>query len=236
MFLSEYLMDAMVNGREGGRIGNRHPYRAPQGAYPAQGDDEWIALSVADQAQWLALCNLMERGDLASDPRFGTLRGRQQNHDEIDDAISNWTRCSDKYDLMHRLQSVGIASGPVLSGKDVHFDPHYRSRNFLERVEFPEERDMGTRIIMGRPYRMSKTPLKVRGPAPMFGQDNRPLLEALLGKPRNRLLSGKSNPSSLRYQPQASPPRPWSRRNWWKENSWQSGIRNTGCVWDSEVR
>ena len=187
MFLSEYLMDAMVNGREGGRIGNRHPYRAPQGAYPAQGDDEWIALSVADQAQWLALCNLMERGDLASDPRFGTLRGRQQNHDEIDDAISHWTRCFEKYDLMHRLQSVGIASGPVLSGKDVHFDPHYRSRNFLERVEFPEERDMGTRIIMGRPYKMSKTPLKVRGPAPMFGQHNRPLLEALLGKPAEQV-------------------------------------------------
>ena len=34
MFLSEYLMDAMANGREGERIGNRHPYRAPQGAYP----------------------------------------------------------------------------------------------------------------------------------------------------------------------------------------------------------
>ena len=35
MFLSEYLMDATVNGHEGGRIGNRHPYRAPQGCYPA---------------------------------------------------------------------------------------------------------------------------------------------------------------------------------------------------------
>ena len=182
MFLSEYLMDAMVNGQEGGRIGNRHPYRAPQGAYPASGDDEWIALSVGDDEQWGALCYLMDREDLASDARLSTLRGRQVHHDEIDDAIANWTRWCDKYDLMHRLQGVGIASGPVLSGKDVHFDPHYRNRNFLERVEYPEDRDMGTRIIMGRPYRMSKTPLKVRGPAPMFGQDNKPLLEVLLGK------------------------------------------------------
>lgn len=182
MFLSEYLMDAMSNGREGGRIGNRHPYRAPQGAYPALGDDEWITLSVADNEQWRSLCHLIEREDLAVDPRLSDLRGRQEHHDEIDDAISHWTGSRDKYALMHRLQSVGIASGPVLSGKDVHFDPHFRSRNFLERVEFPEERGMGTRIIMGRPYQMSKTPLEVRGPAPKFGQDNRALVGALLGK------------------------------------------------------
>ena len=35
MFLSEYIMDAQVNGRDGTRIGNRHPQRAPQGCYPA---------------------------------------------------------------------------------------------------------------------------------------------------------------------------------------------------------
>ncbi len=182
MFLSEYLMDAMANGREGGRIGNRHPYRAPQGAYPALGSDAWITLSIADNEQWGTLCRLMEREDLAADLRLSTLRGRQECHDEIDRAIANWTGCYEKYELMHRLQGAGIAAGPVLSGKEVHFDPHYRSRNFLERVEYPQERGMGTRIIMGRPYRMSKTPLEVGGPAPTFGQDNRTLLEALLGK------------------------------------------------------
>ncbi len=185
MFLSEYLMDAVANGREGERIGNRHPYRAPQGAYPAAGDDEWITLSVADDDQWRALCRLMERDDLAADQGFATLRSRQERHDEIDGAIAGWTCRHDKYDLMHRLQAAGIASGPVLSGKDVHFDPHYRSRNFLERVEYPEESGLGTRILMGRPYQMSKTDLQIRGPAPKFGQSNRPLLEGLLGKPES---------------------------------------------------
>ena len=187
MFLSEYLMDAMANGREGERIGNRHPYRAPQGAYPAAGDDQWITLSVADDGQWQTLCRLMERDDLAGDAGLRTLADRQQRHDEIDAAIGEWTCLQDKYDLMHTLQGVGIASGPVLSGKEVHFDPHYRSRNFLERVEYPEERGMGTRIIMGRPYKLSKTPLEVRGPAPGFGQDNVDLLEALLGKPAEQV-------------------------------------------------
>ena len=83
---------------------------------------------------------------------------------------------------MHTLQAVGIASGPVLSGREVHFDPHYRSRNFLERVEYPPERGIGARYLMGRPYQLSQTPLQIRGPAPAFGQHNAALLAGLLGK------------------------------------------------------
>ena len=187
MFLSEYLMDAIVNGREGERIGNRHPYRAPQGAYPAAGHDQWITLSVADDEQWITLCRLIERDDLEGDVQLRTVQGRQQRHDEIDAVIAEWTGSQDKYDLMHQLQGLGIASGPVLSGKEVHFDPHYRQRNFLERVEYPEERRMGPRIIMGRPYKLSKTPLQVRGPAPTFGQDNHDLLERLLARPHDEV-------------------------------------------------
>ena len=183
MFLSEYLMDAIANGRPGQRIGNRHPWRAPQGAYPAAGHDQWLALSVADADQWQTLCRLMARPDLAQDAVLATLAGRQRRHDEIDAAISQWTQPQDKYALMHTLQAQGIAAGPVLSGKEVHFDPHYRSRNFLERVEYPPERGIGARFLMGRPYRMSKTPLSIRGPAPAFGQHNAALLEELLGIP-----------------------------------------------------
>jgi crotonobetainyl-CoA:carnitine CoA-transferase CaiB-like acyl-CoA transferase len=181
MFLSEYLMDAAVNGREGGRMGNRHPYRAPQGCYPAQGQDQWVVLSVGDDTQWQALCRLMEREELAQDPRFADALARQRHHDALDEILRAWTVNHDKYELMHRLQGAGIPAGPVLTGRDVHFDPHYRSRGFLERVTYPPQRQMGARIFMGRPYKLSQTPLQIRGPAPAFGQDNGPLLKELLG-------------------------------------------------------
>ena len=77
MFLSEYILDATANGREGGRIGNRHPWRAPQGCYPAAGDDQWITLSVGDDSQWRSLCEVMGQPELASDPRFASLLGRR---------------------------------------------------------------------------------------------------------------------------------------------------------------
>ena len=68
MFLSEYILDATANGREGGRIGNRHPWRAPQGCYPAAGDDQWITLSVGDDSQWRSLCEVMGQPELANGP------------------------------------------------------------------------------------------------------------------------------------------------------------------------
>ncbi len=181
LFTSEYIMDAIANGRDGSRIGNRHPYRAPQGCYPALGEDQWITLSVGSDEQWDALCCLMGREDLTGDSRFSGLLSRQANHDEIDRIISAWTANLDKYELMHLMQAEGIPSGPVLTGKDVHFDPHYRSRGFLERVTYPPERKIGARPFIGRPYKFSKSPLRIHGPAPAFGQDNEQVVRGLLG-------------------------------------------------------
>ena len=181
LFTSEYIMDAIANGREGGRIGNRHPTRAPQGCYRALGEDQWVTLSVGDDEQWRALCGLMGQEDLARDERFADVLLRQRNHDYLDEIISTWTSKLDKYELMHLMQRQGIPSGPVLTGKDVHFDPHYQSRGFLERVTYPPERDIGTRPFLGRPYKFSKSPLKIQGPSPTFGQHNQPLLQDLLG-------------------------------------------------------
>ena len=183
--ISEYLMDWTANGRLGERIGNRHPYRAPQGVYPAQGDalgdDNWVAISVSDDAQWAALCELMGQHELADDPRFRTVTARQQHHDELDAIIAEWTRQHDRYDIMEKLQARGIAASPVLDGRDMHLDPHFKARGFLEKVEFPEERQIGTRHLMGAPYKFSATPLSIKGPAPAFGHDNRWALAELLG-------------------------------------------------------
>lgn len=181
LFTSEYIMDAIANGREGGRIGNRHPTRAPQGCYRALGEDQWITLSVSDDQQWHALCGLMDRQDLEQDQRFADILARQRHHDDLDEIITVWTSGVDKYELMHLMQRQGIPSGPVLTGKDIHFDPQYQNRGFLERVTYPADRDIGTRPFIGRPYKFSKSPLRIHGPSPTFGQHNQPLLQDLLG-------------------------------------------------------
>ena len=41
--LGEYVVDYSVTGRVPGPLGNRHPHLVPQGVYPCQGDDMWVA-------------------------------------------------------------------------------------------------------------------------------------------------------------------------------------------------
>ena len=181
MGISESLMDYMANGRLGQRIGNRHPYRAPQGCYRTRGDDRWIVLSVGSDRQWQDLCWLMESPGLATDPRFDTLLSRLSNQDELDEIINGWAEGLDGYELMENLQSAGIPAAPVLDARDLHMDPHFKARGFLEMVEYPEEREIGDRPIIGRPYKFSKSPMGIKEPAPAFGQHNHRVLVELLG-------------------------------------------------------
>jgi len=178
---SEYIMDWLANGRRGGRIGNRHPWRAPQGCYPCAGEDRWCVISVGDDEEWAALCRVMGKPELATDPRFAGGLGRMKYHDEIDEIIREWTKNIDKFDVMEQLQGAGVPAGPVFDARDSNLDKHYWARGFLETVEFPEDRKMGKRAILGRPWSVSKTPVSVKGPAPKLGQHNREIVTGVLG-------------------------------------------------------
>jgi crotonobetainyl-CoA:carnitine CoA-transferase CaiB-like acyl-CoA transferase len=82
---------------------------------------------------------------------------------------------------MEALQAAGIPAGPVFNNRDTHLDPHLKARGFLEYVTFPESRGIGTRPFIGRPYKFSKSPVKIQGPAPVFGEHNVRILKDLLG-------------------------------------------------------
>lgn len=177
----EYILDWLANGRRGRRIGNRHPWLAPQGCYPCAGDDQWCVISVRDDEDWAALCCVMGRPELAQDPGHCSAEGRKERHDEIDEMIAGWTRTVGKFEAMERLQGAGVPAGAVFDARDTNLDRHYWSRGFLETVEFPEDRQIGRRVTMGRPWHLSKTPISVKGPGPGFGQHNRSVVRDILG-------------------------------------------------------
>ena len=105
MFISEYLLNAQLNGQEADRIGNKSPFRAPQNCYPTKGNDQWIAISVDSDEEWQTLCSLINKPAIAKDPKFIHLNDRIKNHNEIDVILSEWTQTQDKYDIMHLLNA-----------------------------------------------------------------------------------------------------------------------------------
>ncbi len=179
--VGEYILDWLSNGRRGERIGDRHPWLAPQGCYPCAGDDAWCVLSVRSDEEWLALCRAMEDDAMAADPALRTVAGRRERHDSIDQSIAAWMRSRSAQEAARVLQQAGLPAAQVKDARDLYFDPHLRARGFLERMPYPPERGMGTRVIMGRPWQYSSTPLRIPRPAPAFGEHNREVLQSVLG-------------------------------------------------------
>lgn len=179
--VSDSILDWTANGRLPERIGNRHRWLAPQGCYRCAGDDEWCVVSIHDDTEWAALCGVMEQPALADDPRFVTNEARMRNHDEADALIAAWMSGIPKMEAMHTLQAAGVRAGAVFNGRDMHLDTHAQARGMIEKVRFPPERRMGERLMIGRPWRLSRTPVHIQGPAPMLGEHNRDVIQGLLG-------------------------------------------------------
>jgi crotonobetainyl-CoA:carnitine CoA-transferase CaiB-like acyl-CoA transferase len=177
--LSQAVMDYSMNGRVQGSYGNRHPYRAPQGVYRCAGEDCWLALSCADDAEFVALCAVIGRPELAQDERFATLDARQKNHDELDAIVEAWTVDKDHYDAFHALQAAGVTASPVLTAAEVFNDPHLRARDDWQQVTHPAA---GTYWHLKSPiHHMSKTPLNIRKHASLLGEDNEYVYKQVCG-------------------------------------------------------
>jgi crotonobetainyl-CoA:carnitine CoA-transferase CaiB-like acyl-CoA transferase len=186
-FISEYLMDWIGNRRLPSRIGNRHPQYAPQGCYRTNEYDRWITISIVNTNQWKNLCEIMQRNDLFSDPRFIDNQSRIVNHDDLDTIISSFTKNFDRFELTERLQQSGIPSGPVFDVKDASLSKHNWERGFLEKVTGPPERGIGPRVLIARPWHLNKSNIKIKGYGPAFGDANFDILKNLLAKSDNTI-------------------------------------------------
>jgi formyl-CoA transferase len=68
-----------------------------------------------------------------------------------------------------RLQEHGVPSGPVHFVEELFEHPQVTSNDLVGEVEHPL---LGHMRMVGTPFQMSRTPLAIRGPSPVLGQDN----------------------------------------------------------------
>ncbi|HEU4758512.1 MAG TPA: CoA transferase, partial [Dehalococcoidia bacterium] len=173
------LMDYALNGRLPQRLGNRSPWYAPQGCYPCKGDDNWLVLTIRDDAEWQRFCDATGHAEWATDPRFVDVLGRFRHHDDLDGLIASWTREQDHVQAMHLLQKAAVIAAAVLNPKELLFDPHLRERGFFETIAQP---GVGPRPVPRQlGARFSAFDAATQRPAPKLGEHNREVLQGLLG-------------------------------------------------------
>ncbi len=177
-FMAPALLDYTANGTVQSRAGNDDRNYAPHGVYPAAGNDAWIAIATQTEAQWQALCRVIERPEWAADERFATVEGRRAHGGEIDAAISAWTSRHDAFGAESRLQQDKVPASAVRTMHQLYQDPQLLQREHFVDLEHPQH---GTTTVEGSRFKLSRTPAQVGGAAATLGRENQYVLEKILG-------------------------------------------------------
>ena len=177
---SEALIEFSAYGARLEREGNRSPAAAPQGLYPCAGHAAdaplWLALSVAADEQWKALCALMGRDYWSGDPALANLAGRRAAHDRLDRDLHSWIAARERDALVDELAAAGVPAAAVRDPRSAREHPQMRARGFFEPMAHPV---VGRHLVPGLPFRYAGIPNWVRHAAPTLGQHNREILSEL---------------------------------------------------------
>ena len=177
--LSEAMMDYIMNQRVHTRQGNRDIHgAAPCGCYRCQGEDNWVNITVTSEAEWYGFKKALVNPSWTEEERFSDVYKRWKNQDPLDKLVEEWTGEQDKYTVMNILQKEGVPAGPVLKAVDAYNDPHFQARGFFEKITHP---DAGTHLYPDATWKLSKTPINIRRPGIIFGEDNEYVYKHVLG-------------------------------------------------------
>jgi len=176
-FLAPELVEHQVNGAIPRRIGNDDPAMTPHGIFPTAGEDQWVAIACATDAQWKALAAAMGSSAPTGDD-LAALPGRQARKDELHARIAGWTSGRDRYELMAELQAAGIPAGAVQRSSDLLADPQLAHRRYFRPLQHPE---MGTVPYEGHQFRIAGYDNGPRFAAPCLGEHTWDVLTEVLG-------------------------------------------------------
>ena len=182
--IPEAVLEYTMNGREPTRMGNRSKSDAPQGVYRCSGDDQWVAITVGDDEQWRAMRKALGNPAWAEDKQLADSPGRLQNQDLLDKHITEWTKQHTHYEVMHKLQAVGVAAAPCLGVRELAEDPQIQALGWVVEMDHKE---VGRRKVAGLPARLSAIPEFAYGPAPLFGEHTEEVLCGLLGMSKDEI-------------------------------------------------
>ncbi len=150
------------------RTGNRHGglAEAPYNVYPAS--DGYIAIICVGDVHWRSLLEAMGRSDLATDPRFASLKDRVAHVDVVDALVGEWTAPQSKEVLFRHLMAHRVPCAPVRDLAEVVADPHLHERGFLQHQDHPE---LGPITVQGSPLRFHGDDARRLEPSHALGAD-----------------------------------------------------------------
>jgi crotonobetainyl-CoA:carnitine CoA-transferase CaiB-like acyl-CoA transferase len=140
-------------------------------------DGKHVVIGANGDSLFQRLMRAIGKPEMANDSRFANNAGRVQHEQEIDAAISAWTRANNSATVLQTLDDISVPGGPIYSVADMAADPHFNARGLFESVDVNGQ---PLKIPAITPF-LSETPGSTRTPGPSLGEHTDEVLSSMLG-------------------------------------------------------
>ncbi|SEO79041.1 Crotonobetainyl-CoA:carnitine CoA-transferase CaiB [Salinihabitans flavidus] len=124
--LANQAMNYLATGQSPVRQGNAHANIAPYQVLPVA--DGHIILAVGNDAQFQRLCAVLDRPDLATDPRFASNAERVANRDALTTALEATLTGWPSVDILAALETATVPAGPINTIAETFANPQIKAR------------------------------------------------------------------------------------------------------------
>lgn len=139
------------------------------------GDRQLFVAAVSDK-QWLILCELLDRPDLAADESLRTNTQRVANRPQLLERLGEIFRGCDYDQLTEKLERAGLPYAPIMSPDQLLDDVHLQQSGGLVPMKTD---DGGEAQVALLPILLNNRRLGVRHPLPAVGEHTEEVLAAL---------------------------------------------------------
>lgn len=148
---------------------------APNGVARCEDGYIYIYIAAAQEHQWTALVTMMGDPAWAHEPRFADRETRRKQSDELRERLEAWTGRLTVEQVFDLAETARLPFAPVSTVGSLINSAHLQARGFFVSFDQPGVARM---TVPGAPYRLSRTPWRLRRPAPRLGEHNAELLGA----------------------------------------------------------
>jgi formyl-CoA transferase len=134
----------------------------------------YIYFTVQEQ-NWAQTCQAIGKPEWVKDPAYATARARQPHIFDLFAEIEKWLADKTKFEAVDMLRKFEVPCAPVLSMKEIAYDPALRANGSV--VEVQQEK-RGTYLTVGSPIKFSGFTPKITG-APLLGEHTAEVLTEL---------------------------------------------------------
>lgn len=118
-------------------LGMSSPAVAPYGAY-ATADGHTVVLGTTNDREWQRLAReLLDRSDLAEDPKYAGNADRVRHRAELDEALAQWCSRHELAEIQERADAAGIGNSRYNTPGEVNTHPHLAARDRWRTIATP---------------------------------------------------------------------------------------------------